>query len=100
MAVTKRVKIYTREDVEAHNTVQSCWVSRKGKVYDITAFLPDHPGGDDVIHDYAGKDVDEIMHDRLSHEHSDSAYDMLEEYIVGRLGTEDTILSDGGQCFL
>jgi 4-hydroxysphinganine ceramide fatty acyl 2-hydroxylase len=96
MTVSKRVKIYTREDVEAHNTPQSCWVSRKGRVYDITQFLPDHPGGDDVIQEYAGKDVDEIMRDKLSHEHSDSAYDMLDEYIVGRLGTEDSILRDGG----
>ncbi|KAF7761528.1 hypothetical protein Agabi119p4_9520 [Agaricus bisporus var. burnettii] len=94
MTVSKRVKIYTREDVQAHATGLSCWVSRKGKVYDITQFLPDHPGGDDVIEEYAGKDIDEIMQDKLSHEHSDSAYAMLDEYVIGRLGVEDSIVRD------
>ncbi|KXN89147.1 Ceramide very long chain fatty acid hydroxylase SCS7 [Leucoagaricus sp. SymC.cos] len=92
--ISKRVRIYTREDVEAHNTQSSCWVSRRGKVYDITSFLKDHPGGDDVILYYAGKDVEKTMKDKLEHEHSDSAYEMLEEYVIGRLGTEETIVRD------
>jgi 4-hydroxysphinganine ceramide fatty acyl 2-hydroxylase len=86
--ISKRVRIYTLEDLEAHNTSHSCWVSRKGKVYDITNFLKDHPGGYDVILEAAGKDV---MQDKMEHEHSDSAYEMLEEYVMGRLGTEATL---------
>jgi 4-hydroxysphinganine ceramide fatty acyl 2-hydroxylase len=29
------------------------------------------------------------------HDHSDSAYDMLEEYVIGCLGTESTVVRDG-----
>ena len=47
--MSKRVRIYTDEDLAVHSTAASCWVTRNGKVYDVTSFLPDHPGGDDLI---------------------------------------------------
>lgn len=93
--VQKRVRIYTSEDVAEHRTAKSCWVSRKGKVYDVTSFLDDHPGGDDYILKHAGADIDEAMKDADEHEHSQSAYDILDEYCVGKLGTETCIVSEG-----
>lgn len=95
--MSKRVRIYTAEDVAAHNSQSNCWLSRNGKVYNVSKFIHDHPGGDDIILRYAGKDVKDVMagKDREKHEHSDAAYDMLEEYQVGKLGTEETILRDG-----
>lgn len=95
MAVTKRVRIYTEEDVANHKSAKSCWITCRGKVYDVTGFVPDHPGGDDLILAYAGMDVENIMKDGDSHDHSDSAYDMLEEYVIGRLGTDATVVRDG-----
>ena len=93
--VSKRIRIYTAEDVAVHNSRRSCWVSRNGKVYDVTGFLADHPGGDDLILDHAGKDVGDIMRDKLEHEHSESAYEMLDEFVIGRLCEGETIVSDG-----
>lgn len=94
MAVTKRIRIYTEEDVADHKSAKSCWITCRGKVYDVTGFVPDHPGGDDLILEHAGTDVESIMKDEGSHDHSDSAYDMLEEYVIGRLGTESTVVRD------
>ncbi|KAG1815245.1 uncharacterized protein BJ212DRAFT_266635 [Suillus subaureus] len=94
MAITKRVCIYTEEDVANHKSAKSCWITCRGKVYDVTGFVPDHPGGDDLILAHAGTDVESIMKDGDSHDHSDSAYDMLEEYVIGRLGTEATVVRD------
>lgn len=54
-------------------------------------FLEDHPGGDDLIVQYAGKDVTEVMGDPVEHSHSDSAYQLLDEYQVGRIGAEEKI---------
>ena len=96
--MSKRIRIFTAEDVAVHSTAESCWVSRNGKVYDVTNFLADHPGGDDLILNYAGKDVGEIMRDPTEHDHSDSAYDMLDECLIGRLGHPEIIVSDGAWC--
>jgi len=30
-------------------SLKSCWVTRDGNIYDVTEFLVDHPGGDDLI---------------------------------------------------
>jgi len=73
----------------------SCYVSYRGSVYDITQFLPDHPGGDDIIMKYAGQDIGYAMADENEHVHSRSAYDMLEEYKVGELGGDEKIVSEG-----
>ncbi|KAI0071275.1 oxidoreductase [Panus rudis PR-1116 ss-1] len=90
----QRVRIYTEEDVLEHNTSSSCWISRNGRVYDVTSFLADHPGGDDLILKYAGKDVGAVMKDPEEHVHSDSAYEMLEDFVIGRLGVGEAIVSD------
>ncbi|KAJ7695452.1 fatty acid-2 hydroxylase [Mycena rosella] len=96
MSMSKRVRIYTADDVAAHDTPVNCWLSHHGKVYNVSRFLNDHPGGDDIILKYAGKDVDGAMagKDGEEHEHSDAAYEMLEEYLIGRLGTAENILRD------
>lgn len=63
-------------------------------MYDITGFLPDHPGGDDVILEWAGKDIGSVMADPSSHVHSRSAYEMMDEYCVGELGGDEQIVSE------
>ncbi|PPQ63026.1 hypothetical protein CVT24_005972 [Panaeolus cyanescens] len=45
------------KEVAAHNTRESCWIIVHGKVYDVTEFLDEHPGGSKIILKYAGKDA-------------------------------------------
>ncbi|TCD67032.1 hypothetical protein EIP91_000652 [Steccherinum ochraceum] len=45
------------QQVAEHNNSKSCWVIIKNKVYDVTDFLPDHPGGAKIILKYAGRDA-------------------------------------------
>jgi len=77
-----------------HKTAASCWVARNGKVYDVTGFVQDHPGGDDLILKHAGQDITEIMQDETEHAHSESAYEMLESYVIGRIGTAATVVDE------
>ncbi|EER13321.1 succinate dehydrogenase, putative, partial [Perkinsus marinus ATCC 50983] len=47
----------TVEEVARHNTKQDCWVIINGTVFNLTDWLPLHPGGESVILNYAGKDA-------------------------------------------
>lgn len=42
-----------------HNTKDSCWVILYGNVWDVTDFLPNHPGGAGIVLKLAGKDATE-----------------------------------------
>lgn len=44
-------------DVLKHDSKDSVWVALFGKVYDLTAFIEKHPGGEAAILAAAGKDV-------------------------------------------
>ncbi|KIK02814.1 hypothetical protein K443DRAFT_677278 [Laccaria amethystina LaAM-08-1] len=92
--MSKRIHMYTLEDVASHSNASSCWISRAGKVYDVSGFLNDHPGGDDLILNHAGKDVGDAMRNEDEHMHSESAYEMLEEYLIGRIGAEESIVRE------
>ncbi|KAK3636627.1 hypothetical protein LTR56_014100 [Elasticomyces elasticus] len=52
-------KTYTYEDVQQHRSTDSCWVVLYGSVYDVTPFLPSHPGGSKIILQLAGTDATE-----------------------------------------
>src|ERR1700759_1882071 len=49
----------TGTEVSKHNSKDSCWVIIHGNAYDVTEFLPEHPGGQKIILKYAGKDATE-----------------------------------------
>ncbi|KAF2277279.1 inositolphosphorylceramide-B C-26 hydroxylase [Westerdykella ornata] len=81
----------TLADIRAHNSEKSCYVTIGTKVYDVTSFLDDHPGGSDLILDYAGKDVGKIMQDVVSHPHSEAAYEILDECLIGLVPSEEIL---------
>ncbi|KAG8863347.1 hypothetical protein FRB96_008839 [Tulasnella sp. 330] len=65
-APTNKGGQYTMEEVAKHNKKDDCWVVVNGEVLDVTAFLPEHPGGEKAIMLYAGKDATEefnMLHD-------------------------------------
>lgn len=50
-------RTYTGKEIAEHSSRESCWIIVHGKVYDVTEFLPEHPGGSKIILKYAGKDA-------------------------------------------
>lgn len=90
----QRLRIYTLEDVCNHRNANSCWIVRNELIYDITNFLNDHPGGDDIILEWAGKDIGDVMSNG-EHQHSDAAFEMMSEYLVGRIGTDAGVVDEG-----
>jgi cytochrome b involved in lipid metabolism len=48
-------RLYSRSQVQAHKSRNDVWIIVHGKVYDVTLFLSEHPGGEDILLEYAGK---------------------------------------------
>lgn len=53
------IGIITKEELAKHNTKEDCWVSLKGFVYNLTPYISHHPGGEDIIMQFAGGDITE-----------------------------------------
>uniref|UniRef100_A0A8C1Z2R1 Cytochrome b5 type B n=1 Tax=Cyprinus carpio TaxID=7962 RepID=A0A8C1Z2R1_CYPCA len=79
------VKYYTRQEVQAHNTSKDTWLIIHDKVYDITGFMEEHPGGEEVLLEQAGADATESFEDVG---HSTDAREMLQQYYIGELHME------------
>ncbi|GMN44340.1 hypothetical protein TIFTF001_013536 [Ficus carica] len=75
-------KFHEFEEVAKHNKTKDCWLIISGKVYDVTPFMDDHPGGDEVLLSATGKDATNDFEDVG---HSDSARDMMEKYYIGEI---------------
>ncbi|KAK3330783.1 FMN-dependent dehydrogenase-domain-containing protein [Apodospora peruviana] len=50
-------QVFSAEEVAKHRSTDSCWVILYGNVYDVTEFLPSHPGGSKIILQLAGRDA-------------------------------------------
>ncbi|ETO30601.1 mitochondrial cytochrome b2 [Reticulomyxa filosa] len=59
--MSRELKYYTLEEVSRHNKATDCWLILYDKVYDVTSFVNDHPGGVNLIVDNSGKDATEVF---------------------------------------
>uniref|UniRef100_A0A0A8XZQ3 Cytochrome b5 heme-binding domain-containing protein n=1 Tax=Arundo donax TaxID=35708 RepID=A0A0A8XZQ3_ARUDO len=76
-------KLFSPSDVALHASRKDCWVVIHGKVYDVTKFLEDHPGGEDVLlHASGSGDATEAFEEVG---HSTSAINMMESYLIGSI---------------
>jgi cytochrome b involved in lipid metabolism len=47
--VSRSLPTISLTELEKHSSAKSCYVTIGSKVCDVTAFLSDHPGGEDLI---------------------------------------------------
>ncbi|XP_022235990.1 cytochrome b5-like, partial [Limulus polyphemus] len=52
-----QIPMHTLADVYEHCMPNDCWLIINDKVYDVTEFLKEHPGGEEIILEYAGRDA-------------------------------------------
>ncbi|XP_073035474.1 cytochrome b5-like [Primulina eburnea] len=76
------LKTYTFDEVEKHNKLEDCWLIVHGKVYDVSPFIEEHPGGEEVMLSSTGKDATSDYEDIG---HSEYAKDLMKNYIIGQI---------------
>ena len=78
--MTQEKKTISLAEASKHKSEKDCWLIIHGKVYDVTAFLDEHPGGYDIVVAASGKDGTE---DYEEIGHSTTATEMLADYYIG-----------------
>ncbi|XP_051164248.1 cytochrome b5 [Leptopilina boulardi] len=81
-------KLFSREEVAKYNDSKETWLIIHNNVYNVTAFLNEHPGGEEVLLELAGKDATESFEDVG---HSSDARQMMEPFKVGEIIDEEKI---------
>jgi cytochrome b involved in lipid metabolism/ferredoxin-NADP reductase len=84
---TAAARLFSVEEVAAHNTESDCYTVVEGKVYDITKYLRLHPGGFKLLFKNAGGDS---TADFLALRHSAKSRIILEGYYVGDIAGSTT----------
>lgn len=82
----ERAKVYSLEDIKNKNTREAAWFAIHNKVYDVTEFLDQHPGGRDILIWNSGKDATKAFEDN---NHSSAAKKLLSKYVIGDLDPKD-----------
>ncbi|XP_033014815.1 cytochrome b5 isoform X1 [Lacerta agilis] len=78
----ERGPVFTLDEVAKRNTDKETWLVISGRVYDVTRFLSEHPGGEEVLLEQAGRDATENFEDVG---HSLDAREMLDQYLIGEV---------------
>ncbi|KAJ0972947.1 hypothetical protein J5N97_020906 [Dioscorea zingiberensis] len=72
---------YSNSEISLHTSKKDCWLVIHGKVYDVTTFLEDHPGGEDVLlHASASGDATKSFEEVG---HSSTAKSLMKGYLIG-----------------
>ncbi|XP_024364142.2 cytochrome B5-like protein [Physcomitrium patens] len=80
-ATVKEEGPYSRAEVAKHNTSTDLWIILKDKVYDVTSFVEEHPGGDAILNN-AGADSTEGF---FGPQHGTKVFEMLDDFYIGEL---------------
>ena len=73
-------RAFTADEVAKHASASDCWVIVRGGVYDVTRFVPKHPGGN-MIYVKAGGECTALFDSY----HPERARAVLEKYRIGDL---------------
>lgn len=79
-------RIITMEECAQHTTEASCWLCIDNKVYDVTKFLGDHPGGREPLRYASGKDATDEFN---AINHTDQAKKIMLKHLIGTIHPKD-----------
>ncbi|PGH18237.1 hypothetical protein AJ79_00576 [Helicocarpus griseus UAMH5409] len=77
---------YSMDEVRKHSKADDLWMVLHNKVYNVTKYLDDHPGGPDIMIEVGGTDATEAFEEIG---HSDDAREAMQPFYIGDLATEE-----------
>jgi cytochrome b involved in lipid metabolism len=80
---TPKTKKYTMKQVKKHATASNCWTVVNKGVYNVTAWIPKHPGGSAVVVSMCGKKGTAMY--KSQHAGDAAAAGVLKGYRIGRI---------------
>lgn len=83
VSVSSSTPSYTLADIASHNSSSSCWTAVNGKIFDVTQFIPTHPGGQAILK-ACGKDGTSLFMGEDQHAEQ-NAQATLDTYFIGTL---------------
>lgn len=78
-------RTYTLIDIASHKDASSCWSAINGKVYDLTSWINQHPGGADRILSICGIDGSGAFNDQ--HAGQSLPNNELQSFFIGDLSS-------------
>jgi cytochrome b involved in lipid metabolism len=93
VAVAAPEESYTEEEVAQHTSGDDCWTIIGDSVYDITSYIPRHPGGSEILL-ACGVDGSSLFNQRQDEKgnaigsgtpHGSNAADQLAKLLIGSL---------------
>ena len=82
-AAEKRIHF---SEIAQHVSGENCWMAIDGAVYDLSAYLPEHPTKPGIILPWCGKDASEAYRTKMKgRPHSPEADRLLIAYKIGVL---------------
>ncbi|GKU87883.1 hypothetical protein SLEP1_g2213 [Rubroshorea leprosula] len=87
-------KVLAFEEVTKHKERDNIWLLISGKVYDVTQFMEEHPGGDEVLLAATGRDATDDFEDVG---HSDDAKELMQKYYIAEIDPSTIPLKKSSQ---
>ncbi|TQS36128.1 hypothetical protein Golomagni_03431 [Golovinomyces magnicellulatus] len=79
-------KVFSYAEVSEHSGKEDLYMVIEQKVYDVSKFVDEHPGGEEVMLDVGGQDATEAFNDVG---HSDEAREILSRMHIGDLDASE-----------
>jgi cytochrome b involved in lipid metabolism len=84
-AKKREMGVFTVQEVARHNTRDDLWLILRlrgqSKVYDVTSYVDEHPGGDAILSN-AGGDSTEAF---TGPQHPPRVMDIIDDFCIGKL---------------
>eukprot|EP01100_Stratorugosa_tubuloviscum_P004256 TRINITY_DN2055_c0_g1_i1.p1 TRINITY_DN2055_c0_g1~~TRINITY_DN2055_c0_g1_i1.p1 ORF type:complete len:126 (+),score=23.30 TRINITY_DN2055_c0_g1_i1:98-475(+) len=76
---------FTKNEVSLHNSRKDAWIIVRNKVYDVTNYIDEHPGGDSILKNVGGDST--IGFEGL--QHPSHVRDTIEMFYIGDLTIDE-----------